>query len=171
LLQVLLVYWFFLWRLDCKGNDVKSTYRVLAYIIAIEVVIQAAAIAYAFFALGKWIDDGATLNKTLMDNPNATYPGTTGLAIHGLNGEMLMPLLVLALLVVSFFAKIPGGTKWAGYLLGLLVIQIGLAFAGHAAPAISPLHGINALILFSVAVMAGRRMSARAKVAPATQAS
>jgi hypothetical protein len=139
----------------------KSTYRVLAYIVAAEVVIQAAAIAYAFFALGKWIDDGATLNKTLMDNPNASYPGTAGLAIHGLNGEMLMPLLALALLVVSFCAKIPGGTKWAGSILALLVIQIALAFAGHAVPAISPLHGINALILFSVAVMAGRRVSAR----------
>jgi hypothetical protein len=139
----------------------KSTYRVLAYIVAAEVVIQAAAIAYAFFALGKWIDDGATLNKTLMDNPNASYPGTAGLAIHGLNGEMLMPLLALALLVVSFFAKIPGGIKWAGSILGLLVIQIALAFAGLAVPAISPLHGINALILFSVAVMAGRRVSAR----------
>src|ERR1017187_7506381 len=82
-------------------GDMKSTYRVLAYIVAAEVVIQAAAIAYAFFALGKWIDDGATLNKTLMDNPNASYPGTAGLAIHGLNGEMLMPLLVLVLLVAS----------------------------------------------------------------------
>src|SRR5450631_223153 len=148
----------------------KSTYRVLAYIIAIEVVIQAAAIAYAFFALGKWIDGGATLNKTLMDNPNATYPGTAGLAIHGLNGEMLMPLLVLVLLVVSFFAKIPGGTKWAASILVLLVIQIGLAFAGHAAPAISPLHGINALILFSVAVMAGRRVSTQTQASAAARA-
>jgi hypothetical protein len=148
---------------------VVSGVGLLAYIIAMEVVIQAAAIAYAFFALGKWIDDGATLNKTLLDNPNATYPGTAGLAIHGVNGEMLMPLLVLALLVVSFFAKIPRGTQWAVYILVLLVIQIGLAFAGHAAPAISPLHGINALILFSVAVMAGRRVSTQTKVAPATQ--
>jgi hypothetical protein len=147
----------------------KSTYRVLAFIIAAEVVIQAAAIAYAFFALGKWIDDGATLNKTLLDNPNATYPGTAGLAIHGLNGEMLMPLLVLVLLVVSFFAKIPGGTKWAASILVLLVIQIGLAFAGHAAPAISPLHGINALILFSVAVMAGRRVSTQAQASAAAR--
>jgi hypothetical protein len=147
----------------------KSTYRVLAFIIAAEVVIQAAAIAYAFFALGKWIDDGATLNKTLLDNPNATYPGTAGLAIHGLNGEMLMPLLVLVLLVVSFFAKIPGGTKWAASILVLLVIQIGLAFAGHAAPAISPLHGINALILFSVAVMAGRRVSTQTQASAAAR--
>jgi hypothetical protein len=135
----------------------RATYRVLAFIVAAEVAVQAAAIAYFTFAVSKWVSDGATLTPALMNDPNSTFPGVAGLAIHWMNGLFLTPLIVLALLVVSFFARIPGGTKWALYVLGLLVLQIALAFIGSAVPAISPLHGINALALFTVAVLAGRR--------------
>ena len=34
----------------------RTTYRVIAYIIAAEVAIQAAAVAYALFGLGIWIE-------------------------------------------------------------------------------------------------------------------
>jgi hypothetical protein len=137
----------------------RSTYRALAYTIAVEVVVQAAAIAYAMFGLGKWIDDGGTLNKAIMDDPNASFTGAVGFAIHGINGEMLIPLLALVLLVVSFFAKVSGGPRWAGTILALVVIQVLLGLFGLSAPLLGPLHGINALILFSVAFMAGRRVS------------
>ncbi len=33
--------------------------------------------------------------------------------LHGMIGMMLIPLLALVLLIISFFAKIPGGVKWA----------------------------------------------------------
>jgi hypothetical protein len=141
----------------------RSTYRALAYIIAAEVVIQAAAIAYAMFALSKWVEDGGTLNKAVMDDPNASFTGVVGFTIHGINGQMLIPLLALVLLVVSFFAKVSGGHRWAGTILALVVIQVLLGLFGHAAPLLGPLHGINALILFSVAVMAGRRVSSAEK--------
>src|SRR4051812_29570215 len=38
--------------------DMKGAYRVFGYLIAAEVVIQAAAIALAVFGLSKWIEDG-----------------------------------------------------------------------------------------------------------------
>jgi hypothetical protein len=137
----------------------RSTYRAFAYIIAAEVVIQAAAITYAMFGLSKWIDDGGTLNKAVADNQNASFTGVAGFAIHGINGQMVIPLLALVLLVVSFFAKVSGASKWAGTILALVVIQVALGLVAHAAPLLGPLHGINALVLFSVAVMAGRRVS------------
>jgi hypothetical protein len=148
----------------------RSTYRVLAYIVAAEVAIQAAAVAYGLFGLGKWIEDGGTLNKAVFDNESATFTGIVGLTIHGINGMMVIPLVALVLLVVSFFAKVRGGVKWAGAILALVVIQVLLGSFAHETPQLGPLHGINALILFSVAVMAGRRVgSAHTKGASAPQ--
>lgn len=149
----------------------RSAFRVLAYIIAAEVVIQAAAIAYAMFGLGSWIDNGGTLNKSVLDD-GTSFTGAVGFAIHGINGEMVIPLLALVLLVVSFFAKVAGSAKWAGAILALVVIQVLLGLFGHSAPILGPLHGINALILFAVAVMAGHAVgsSTTTGVSPAQRA-
>ncbi len=56
----------------------RSAYRVLAYIIAIEVVVQAAAIAYALAGLSKWVSDGGTLDKASMESEDTTFPGVVG---------------------------------------------------------------------------------------------
>jgi hypothetical protein len=136
----------------------RSSYRVLAYIIAAEVVVQAAAIAFAVFGFFKWIDDGNTFDKAVMNDENASFTGLAGFIIHGINGQMVIPLLALVLLIISFFARVPGGVKWAGGILALVVVQVLLGVFGHAAPLLGPLHGINALILLGVAVTAGRRV-------------
>lgn len=135
----------------------RSTYRVLSYIIAAEVVVQASAIAFAIFGLGKWIDDGGTLDKATMNDESVTFTGLVGFMIHGINGQMVIPLLALILLIVSFFAKVRGGAKWAAMILALVFIQVTLGVLGHETPQLGPLHGMNALLLFSVAVIAGRR--------------
>jgi hypothetical protein len=44
----------------------RTVYRVLAWIIAVEVLLQAAAITYAVFGLGKWIQEGGVLDKSVM---------------------------------------------------------------------------------------------------------
>ena len=41
----------------------RATYRVLAYLLALEVVVQAAAIAWAVFGLTAWIEGGGVLDK------------------------------------------------------------------------------------------------------------
>ena len=46
----------------------RTTYRVLAYLLAVEVMVQAAAIAYAIFGLGKYIDDGAVVDKATQES-------------------------------------------------------------------------------------------------------
>jgi len=134
----------------------RRAYHVLAYLIAAEVVVQAMMIATGVAGLGHWIDDGATVNKHVLDN-EPSFTGSWGFAVHGLNGEMLIPLLAIILLIVSFFAKVAGGTRWALYILGLIVVQVVLGVAQGDVPYLGLLHGANALAIFSIAVVTARR--------------
>ena len=45
--------------------------------------------------------------------------------LHSLVGMVLIPLLAIVLLIISFFAKIPGGVKWAGFVFLAVVLQVG----------------------------------------------
>lgn len=141
----------------------KSVYRVLAYLIAAEVVVQAMAMVYAIAGLGKWVDGGGVFDKSVMESNQSAFPEVIGLLIHGINGMMIIPLIALLLLISSFFARIPGGVKWAGLVLLVVVVQVTLGLFGHAVPAVGALHGLNALLLFSVALYTARR---RRVVAP-----
>jgi len=135
----------------------KSVYRVLAYLVAAEVVVQAMAMVYAIAGLGKWVDSGGVFDKSVMESGQSVFPEAIGLLIHGINGMMIIPLIALLLLISSFFAKIPGGVKWAGLVLLLVVVQVNLGLFGHAVPAVGALHGLNALLLFSAALYTARR--------------
>lgn len=134
----------------------KQTYRVLAALIAIGVLVQAAAIAFGWFDALSEVEDGLVID----DN----YEGNAGHVLHGMLGMMGMPLLGLVLLVVSFFAGkvVPGAVTWAAILFGLILLQVALAFVAFGAPIVGALHGINALAILGVA---GR---AAALAAPAT---
>lgn len=143
----------------------RKTYQVLAYALAAEVVIQAMAIAYALFGLGKWVeDDGGVLNKQVLDaDKGPEFTGSGGFALHGINGTMLIPILVLLLLIVSFFAKVAGGVRLAGILVGMVVVQVVLGIASHSVPYLGPLHVLNA---FGILVMAWRAAHLTAAAAP-----
>jgi heme A synthase len=139
----------------------RKTYRVLAYLLAAEVIVQAMAIAYAIAGLGHWVDkDGGVVNKALMDSQDATFTGVGGFMIHGMNGTMLIPVLVLLLLIVSFFAKLPGASKRAGILVGLVVLQVVLGIVSHDLPYAIVLHVLNAFAIFVVAAMTAHRFAA-----------
>jgi hypothetical protein len=136
----------------------RSAYRVLAYAIAVEVLVQAAAIAYAVAGLGKWVaDDHGVLTKKVLDSSTSEFTGEGGFALHGINGQMLIPLLALALLVVSLRAQVAGGVRMAAIIFGLVVIQVALGFAATSVPALGALHGLLALLLFGAALMTGIR--------------
>ena len=49
-----------------------------------------------------------------MEDEDLSFTGVAGFMVHGINGMMIIPLLGIALLVVSFFAKFDGAVKWAG---------------------------------------------------------
>ncbi len=148
----------------------RSAYKYLAHGIAGLVAFQAAVMVFAVAGLYNWISDGNTLTESTMtaDEP-PDFTGAIGFMLHGMVGMMLIPLLALVLLIISFFAKIPGGVAWAGGVLGLTVLQVALGIFGHETAYAGMLHGLNALILFSVALQAGRRASVSRVVAPSPE--
>lgn len=144
----------------------RGTYRFLAFAIAILVVVQAFAIAWAFFGLSDWIsNDNGVVDKAFLECEDCSgdFTAEWGFAIHMFfNGLILIPLTSLVLLIVSFFAKVPGGVKYAAVIVGLVVLQVAVlpALSREVDPSLGGLHGVNALVLLGVAVVAGRRASA-----------
>lgn len=140
----------------------RTAYKVFAWLVALGVVVQAASMVYAVAGLGIWVDkEGGVFDKAsgeAMFEGDVTFTGVSGFMVHGLNGMTIIPALALILLIVSFFAKVPGGIAWAAYVLLAVVVQITLGLFGHEAAIWGMLHGINALILFSLAVYAGLRV-------------
>src|SRR4029079_7515806 len=135
----------------------RTAYRVLAWIVAVEVLLQAAAISYAIFGFGKWIEQGGVMDKSVLESQASVFPEEVGFMVHGLNGMMVVPVVALLLLVVSFFAKVPRGVALAGAVAGLVVLQVLLGMFGHGIPGLGLLHGANALALFAAAVVAARQ--------------
>lgn len=134
----------------------RSVYKFLGYAISVLVAVQAAAIAVALFGLTKWVDDGGTLNSAAMESGEQLFGEEWGFMVHGIGGEMLIPLVALVLLIVSFFAKVPGGVKWAAFIVVDVILQVAFAFIAFGAPAVGVLHGLNALVLFGLGIMAAR---------------
>ncbi len=134
----------------------RAAYRVLAYLVAALVVVQAAAIAWALSGLTSWVADGGTLDAAAMESEDVLFDEVAGFIVHGVNGMMLIPLVALVLLIVSFFAKVPKGVAWAGGVLGLVVVQVLLGMFSSGLPLAGLLHGANALVLFVAALQAGR---------------
>ena len=137
----------------------RTALRALFFLLAAEVIVQGMAIAFAIAGLGKWVDDGHSATKALFEDDNADFGGKTGFMIHGINGMMAIPVLVLVLLIISFFAKVPGATKRAGILFGLVVVQVVLGIASHGAPILIVLHVLNAFAIFSMAALTAWRLS------------
>jgi hypothetical protein len=147
----------------------RTAYKILAYLVAVEVMVQAAVMVWGIAGMGIWVDDGGVVDKQTFEDAfeggTKPFDEFTGLLIHGQNGMMIIPLIALLLVIVSFFAKIPRGVAYAFAVLGLVVLQIALGLFGHAVSALGALHGVNALVLFGVAVTAGRRVSTATKPA------
>ncbi len=101
----------------------RSTYRVLAILIAVVVVLQAASIAFAWFDVLHAVDDGKAF--TDIDDRNAGHD------MHSL-GAIVIAVLALLLLIVSFFARIPGGVKWALIVFGVMLLQWVLAIVAFS---------------------------------------
>jgi len=142
----------------------RNVYKVLAYLVAIEVVIQAMAIAYGIAGVAHWVEeDGGVLNKAVFDSDDPEFTGIGGFITHGINGTMIIPLLVILLLIVSFFAKVPGAVKFAAIIFGLVALQVFLGIFSHSVPFVVVLHVLNAFLILGASLAAARAAS----VAPA----
>jgi heme A synthase len=138
----------------------KQAFKILAYLIAFEVVVQASAIAFAVAGIGVWVEEeGGSLDSAAFESifeGDLTFTGVQGMMIHGLNGMMIIPVLAILLLIVSFFAKVPGGIKFAAVVFVLVALQIFLGLLGHSTPYGGLFHGANALVLFTTALYTAR---------------
>ena len=136
----------------------RTAYKVLAYVVAAEVAIQAAAIVWAIAGLGKWVQGGGVLDKATMESEGIPFPELVGIFVHGINGSFVVPGIALVLLILSFFTKVRGAIKWAIIVFVLTVVQGQLGYLGHDFTAAAAVHGLNALALFGAAIYAGRRL-------------
>ncbi|MEJ2861977.1 hypothetical protein [Actinomycetospora flava] len=133
----------------------RTTYRVLAWILAVEVVVQAAAIAWALFGLSAWIEGGGVLDAAAMQ-AEPQFDGVVGFMVHGMNGTIIVPAVALLLLIVSFFAKLTHGVAYAAALFLMVVAQVLLGMFAHALPSLGMLHGALALAILVAAVFSAR---------------
>ena len=135
----------------------RQTYKVLAGLIAILVVIQAMTMVFATAGFIHWIDDGNTADPSVFKAWEDTPPdfvGSLGFLVHGMSGTLLIPVVALLLLIVSFFAKVPRGVVIALVVVLSTALQIFMGIAAHSNPALGLVHGLNAFILFGAAVAA-----------------
>jgi hypothetical protein len=140
----------------------RAAYKVLAYLVAAEVAVQAMVMVWGIAGLGKWVDGGGVFDKAVIESQGAPFPEVVGILAHGINGLFVIPGLALLLLIASFFTKVRGAIKWAVVVFLLVVVQGQLGELGHDLPLAGALHGLNALALFGVAIYAGRRLRAAA---------
>jgi hypothetical protein len=125
----------------------RATYRVLALLVPILVLFQALVIGLEIFGLGSWVEDGNDFTKPVLEGDTGSVTGSIGGALHGF-GAMALALVGLLLLIVSFFAKIEGGVKWASLVFLDVVVQWALAFLAFLVSyQFGALHPVNAFIL------------------------
>lgn len=129
----------------------KTTYRVIAWTIAVLVVVQAAAMVFAISGLFSFIDAGGVVDANLSTD---AIPEGAGIGIHSVVGGMVLPALALILLLLSFFTRDRRRIWTAAALLALIVLETFLGYSGWSSPIAGALHGANALLLFGVALAA-----------------
>ncbi|GAB1693242.1 hypothetical protein [Krasilnikovia sp. M28-CT-15] len=139
----------------------RTAYRVLALLIAVGVVVQAATVAYAWFVVLHDTDSGGVFDKNTMNG---------GHEAHEVIGMMVLPTVAVLLLLVAFFAKVPGGVLWAAITLGVVLLQVVLGTAGAGAPFVGLLHGVNAFAVAGVASVAAAKARRAGEAAAATPA-
>ena len=149
----------------------RATYKVLGHLIAGLVVVQAAAIALWVFGLWHWLDDGNghTVTPQLADD---RFEGVSSMAL-GINihsfGAIVVALLAIILLIVSFFAKIPGGVKWASFVFLAVLFQWVIAIASFGVPGLGFLHGANALLVAWLGWHAASRANVVSETVPTAE--
>lgn len=116
----------------------RTAYKVVAHLIALFVVVQAAVVAWSMFEAISFLQRDIMLEGPPM-----------GAILHGNIGMYVVPVLALALVATALFAH--AGLKWALLTLLAVAIQIGVAFAAFGAPWMGMLHGINAFAILALA--------------------
>jgi hypothetical protein len=139
-----------------------KAYRFLALTIAVLVVVQAGAIAWGFFGVHNFVNDGGIVDEEFLDcrEDCESFSGDIGFFLHMfIVGTVLIPLCSLVLLIVSFFAKVPKGVMLAAIIVGLVILQVFVLppLSREFGSGFGALHGINALLIMGAAGGAAQR--------------
>ena len=113
----------------------KAVYRVLAASSAAEVVqCRPRPSRSARYGPGQWVDGRRhDYTKAVAGDRTSAAGGVGQFAIHELTARWSSPWWRSLLLVVSFFAKIEGGVKWAGIVVPLVLVQGVLGVSSRSA--------------------------------------
>lgn len=146
----------------------KKAYQIIAGIVALEIFLQALFIAWGMFGFSNWIEDGGVFDKAAADSAEEgglEFAGSIGWGLHFINGLMVIPVIVLLLFVLSFFAKVPRGITFASVLVVLVILQVMVlpGLAREVNPFFGGLHGFNALLILGTAISASRAAATAAK--------
>jgi hypothetical protein len=145
---------------------VKQAYRILNYVLSLEILIQAAVIAWWAFGVTKYADDHGSISHHKLEDGG--FGGSAGFTIHSVNGFMIIPLIALVLLVVAFLAKIPGGVQLAAITFALVVVQaFALPALSEKVPGLGTLHGAVALAILALTIIAPRKAREASAATPA----
>ena len=145
----------------------RKALQVLAGLLAVEVVVQAMLLAFGVAKMFNAIDeDGRTLTQAIVKEDSPDFPGIGTLILHGMNGTTLVPLIALALLVVSLMAnsQIPGASKRGLILFAMVAVQVVLGMSAHGVAALAPIHALNGFGIFAMSIATVRKT---AEAAPA----
>ena len=134
----------------------RRVYQIICHIIAACVVIQAAVIAWSTFAILNATGEGAAVSE---DNV------PVGFLVHSVVGQMVIPVLSLALLVVALIIR--AGIMWSVWLLVAVLVQVFLGYSSFELPGLGLIHGVNAFVVLALAEIGARSVGAGSKE-PAT---
>ena len=70
----------------------RTAYKVLAYLVAAEVAVQAMVMVWGIAGLGKWVDGGGVFDKAVIESEGTPpFPEVAGIIAHGINGFFVIP--------------------------------------------------------------------------------
>jgi hypothetical protein len=136
----------------------SSAFRIWSSLVSLAIIVQVGLAAYGGFHAVNESDDKGVIGKKAVSN---------GFDAHAALGYIIL-LAAIVLVVLAFLSRAngPWRPRWSGLILGLIVVQVLLAWLGGAAAWLGVLHGMNALAVAGVAgSLAGREWSAY-RVAP-----
>lgn len=137
----------------------KTTYQALAWAICALVALQAASHAWFSAGAAKYLAEGGVLDLTA-EGP-LPFVEAWGIVFHTLAGTYAIPALAVILLLVGYFSRLSRAAALALLVLALVALQVTLGLTAPSLPLLALFHGLNALLIFSAALMAVYRVGSR----------
>jgi hypothetical protein len=128
----------------------RRVYRILAVLIGVGVLVQAAALGSVVSRLHSYLTTGrggvlwAALVYSVGDDEGNAF------TVDLVTELLVLPALALTLLVVAFLTKVRGATTWAAVVLVAVVARAGLDLVGEAGPAVGAAWVLVGFAVFAV---------------------